>query len=300
MFALAHLSDPHLPAIPRPRLIELAGKRGLGLVNWHLRRRREHRAEILEALLADIAAQSPDHIAVTGDLVNVALPGEFASARAFLERLGPPERVSFVPGNHDAYVRAALQHSDTSLRHYVTGDDGAGEGASLYPYFRRRGPLAVIGASTALPTGPFMATGRLGADQIKRLDHLLASIPIDLFRVVLLHHPPISVPGDRLKRLIDARAFRDTLERRGAELVLFGHIHVTSVTRLPGREHTIPAVSVASASATVKSEEPACYHLFRISRENGAWICDMTTRGFAPGRSGIAEIGRRRLAPANQ
>src|SRR5690606_12283447 len=130
MFVLAHLSDPHLPAVPRPRLVELASKRGLGLVNWHLRRRHEHRAEVLDALLNDLDAQAPDHIAVTGDLVNVALPGEFATARAFLERLGPPERVSFVPGNHDAYVRAALAHSHTHWSHYFAGDDAAAEGGT--------------------------------------------------------------------------------------------------------------------------------------------------------------------------
>jgi 3',5'-cyclic AMP phosphodiesterase CpdA len=297
MFVLAHLSDPHLAAIPRPRLVELASKRGLGLVNWHLRRRREHRSEVLDALLADLKAQGPDHIAVTGDLVNVALPGEFASARAFLERLGPPERVSFVPGNHDAYVRAALAHSHAHWSHYFAGDEPAPGGAVAFPYLRRRGPLALIGVSTALPTGPFMATGRIGAEQMRRLDHVLADMPADAFRVVLLHHPPVAVPGDRLKRLIDAAAFRETLARRGADLVLFGHIHTTSVTHLPGPDGGIPAVSVASASASMQGEEPACYHLFRIARENGVWRCEMTTRGFGIGRAGVAEIGRRRLAP---
>jgi 3',5'-cyclic AMP phosphodiesterase CpdA len=297
MFVLAHLSDPHLPAVPRPRLIELAGKRGLGLVNWHLRRRHEHRAEVLDALLDDLDAQTPGHIAVTGDLVNVALPGEFASARAFLERLGPPARVSFVPGNHDAYVRAALAHAHTHWGRYFTGDAGGADGTG-FPYLRRRGPLALIGVSTALPTGPFMATGRIGAEQIARLDHLLAHVPDDAFRVVLLHHPPVALPGDRLKRLIDAQAFRQTLARHGAELVLFGHIHVTSVTRLGGPAGAIPAISVASASATARGEEPACYHLFRIARAAGAWRCEMVTRGFGAGRAGISEIGRRVLAPA--
>jgi len=33
MFVLAHVSDLHLGA--PPRLAELAGKRGLGFINWH-------------------------------------------------------------------------------------------------------------------------------------------------------------------------------------------------------------------------------------------------------------------------
>ena len=105
-FVLAHLSDPHLPPLPRPRLFELAGKRVLGYVNWTRNRHKYHRREVLDVLVSDLQAQSPDHIAVTGDLVNLALEAEFAAARAWLESLGPPKRITAIPGNHDAYVRA--------------------------------------------------------------------------------------------------------------------------------------------------------------------------------------------------
>ena len=61
---------------------------------------------MLDALVADMQAQRPDHIAVTGDLVNLALEAEFTPAQAWLESVGTPQRVTVVPGNHDAYVRA--------------------------------------------------------------------------------------------------------------------------------------------------------------------------------------------------
>jgi 3',5'-cyclic AMP phosphodiesterase CpdA len=101
-FTLAHLSDPHLPPLPKPRLSELAGKRVLGYVNWTRNRHKYQRREVLDALVADMKAQGPDHIAVTGDLVNLALEAEFAPARAWLEGVGPPDRVTTIPGNHDA------------------------------------------------------------------------------------------------------------------------------------------------------------------------------------------------------
>ena len=41
-FTLAHLSDPHLAPLPRPRLSELIGKRITGYLNWQLRRRFIH------------------------------------------------------------------------------------------------------------------------------------------------------------------------------------------------------------------------------------------------------------------
>src|ERR1700728_216375 len=84
-FTLAHLSDRHLPPLPAARLGDLAGKRALGYLNWKRNRRKFHRRDVLDALVSDIRAQAPDHIAVTGDLVNLALEAEFAPARVWLE-----------------------------------------------------------------------------------------------------------------------------------------------------------------------------------------------------------------------
>ena len=83
MFLLAHLSDPHLAPLPSPRLGELASKRLLGYLNWHPQARRASIAAMCStAIVADLHGAAPDHIAVTGDLVNIALPAEFANARA--------------------------------------------------------------------------------------------------------------------------------------------------------------------------------------------------------------------------
>src|SRR3954469_24059486 len=100
-FTLAHLSDPHLAPLPVPRWRELAGKRALGYLNWRRNRHSTQRREVLDALVADMQAQRPDHIAVTGDLINMALPAEFIPARAWLESVGACNTVSVVPGNHD-------------------------------------------------------------------------------------------------------------------------------------------------------------------------------------------------------
>ena len=83
-FTLAHLSDPHVPPLPRPRGRELAGKRMLGYLNWTRNRHKYYRREVLDALVSDMQAQAPDHVAVTGDLVNLALEAEFAPALSWL------------------------------------------------------------------------------------------------------------------------------------------------------------------------------------------------------------------------
>ena len=66
---------------------------------------------MLARIVGDLKAQAPDHIAVTGDLVNISLAAEYAPARAWLDALGPPQDVTLVPGNHDAYVRGAARGS---------------------------------------------------------------------------------------------------------------------------------------------------------------------------------------------
>src|ERR1700730_13376014 len=100
MFVLAHLSDPHLAPLPKPRWFELVGKRATGYLNWRRKRHLVHRSDVLARIVADLKAQAPDHIAVTGDLVNIALAAEFAPAAHFLATLGAPHDVTLVPGNH--------------------------------------------------------------------------------------------------------------------------------------------------------------------------------------------------------
>ena len=90
MFVLAHLSDAHLAMRPRPA--DLAGKRGLGFINWQRKRKAIHRVEVLDAVSQDVKARSPEHIAMTGDLVNLSLPAEYRRARAWLETSGKNAR----------------------------------------------------------------------------------------------------------------------------------------------------------------------------------------------------------------
>src|ERR1700687_6023136 len=172
-FTLAHLSDPHLPPLPAPRLSDLAGKRALGYLNWTRNRKKFHRRDVLDALVSDLQAQAPDHIAITADLCNLALEAEFAPALKWLESVGAPDRVTVIPGNHDTYVRVTQHRFMEAWGNYL-GSDEVPEGALTFPSLRRRGPLALISVSSAVPTPPLMATGRLGRSQLEGLGRILA------------------------------------------------------------------------------------------------------------------------------
>jgi 3',5'-cyclic AMP phosphodiesterase CpdA len=278
-FTLAHLSDPHLPPLPAVGFADLIGKRALGYLNWTRNRHKYQRRDVLDALVADLQAHSPDHITVTGDLVNLALEAEFAPARAWLESVGAPDRVSVVPGNHDAYVRATQHRFVEVLQNYLDGD-GAPEASVPFPFLRRRGPLALIGVSSAVPTAPLMATGWLGNAQLEALDRLLAQLATEqVFRVLLIHHPLRS--ASRAKRLTDSDEVLALLKRHGVELVLHGHDHVHSTIWVDGPKGAIPAVGVPSASALAHGHYPAAaYNLFAIDRDGDAWRCEQTVRGL--------------------
>ena len=200
-FTLAHLSDPHLPPLPAPRLADLAGKRALGYLNWTRNRHKFHRRDVLDALVSDMQAQAPDHIAVTGDLVNLALEAEFAPARAWLESVGAPDRVTV---DSRQSRRLCSRHPTSLCRSIGTlsrGDD-APDGGAAFPFLRRRGPLALIGVSSAVPTPPLMATGWLGRAQLDALERILTRLSAEqAFRVLLIHHPLRS--DSRAKRLTD-------------------------------------------------------------------------------------------------
>jgi len=275
MFVLAHLSDLHLAA--RPLLSELPNKRGLGFINWHRGRKKVHRAEVLDAITRDLKACAPDHIAVTGDLVNLSLPAEYARARDWLETLGPPADATVTLGNHDVYVPGAARLPVEFWGEYMRGDDGAEPGT--FPFLRRRGAVALIVLSSAVPTAPFLATGRLGERQLSRLATLLDETS-GRFRVVLIHHPPVGSVRRHLRRLTDARQFRQVMAAKGAELVLHGHDHRRSLIWLDGPRRNIPTVGAPSASAWAPhhGEHAGGFNIFRIDGEPGAWRCEVTTR----------------------
>jgi 3',5'-cyclic AMP phosphodiesterase CpdA len=289
-FLLAHLSDPHIGPMPRPRRRELLGKRVTGYLNWTRARALVHDMGALSSIVADLKAHHPDHIAMTGDISNIGLLAEFQLAHAWLETLGPADDVSFVPGNHDAYVRGSMPDL---ARVFAPWTKGEKHSAETYPYLRVRDNVALIGVSSGVPTPFFIASGRLGQSQLAACEELLEEARSrGLVRVLMIHHPPLNRPSNVARGLTDARDFEAMLRRAGAELVIHGHEHRLSVSHLKGSGRLVPVVGVASASVRRGlAQHRAAYNLFEISGTGHDCTISARSRGLLPGTSVIGDLG---------
>lgn len=280
---VAHLSDPHLPLPPGPHPGTLRGKRLLSRLSWHLSRYRRHRPEILQRVVADLQDHAPDRIAVTGDLTNLGLAEEYRRARLWLQTLGPPDRVMVIPGNHEALVPQAWETGAEAWRPYWQGAATAPDTApgDAFPTLRQHRGTALIGMSSAVATPLGRATGAAGAAQIDRLGPLLrAARAQGLFRLLMIHHPPLDGTVRRRKRLLDSAALRAVLAQDGVELVLHGHSHRSHFNTLPTCDGDAPVIGAPSASSM--HHEPAAWHLYRITPHPGGWDLQVTARCLGP------------------
>ncbi len=291
-FTIAHITDPHLSPAPLPVGADFRLKRFMGYVNWKRGREGLNDMALLSRLVGDLRAQKPDHVAVTGDLVNIGMPAEFRRAAVWMETLGDPGDVSFVPGNHDAYVRAAMPLLAATFAPWTAGNSGS----SAFPYLRARGDVAIIGLTSGVPTAPLMATGRLGRRQLDGLGSLLDETGArGLARVVLIHHPPLSRGAPPLRGLTDAAAFERVIAEHGAEAILHGHTHKQLVRSLPSQatkttSGRVPVLGAPSAAAATRSPRyRAAYHLVRLERDGELWRVSARARGLALDSEAIGE-----------
>jgi 3',5'-cyclic AMP phosphodiesterase CpdA len=291
VFNLAHLSDLHLGPLPRgSSRYNFAFKRTVGTFNWRLSRHKMHSPEAAAAIASDIRAMSPDHVALTGDIVNVAAHAEFPPAEAWLRAFGDPSWISFVPGNHDTYVRCDWGHGLSHFADYMRGDlkvkltQSTPQISTPFPYVRLRRNVALIGISTAIPQPLHRASGLVGNTQLQSLSELLGDLRERGYaRIVMIHHPPLPGLARPSRALIDAAALKGVLETQGAELVLHGHNHEHMLNTLNSRFGIVHVLGVPSASNVQLAHHPmAAWNHYRIQRQAGKWLTEVTVRSLDP------------------
>jgi 3',5'-cyclic AMP phosphodiesterase CpdA len=261
---IAHLTDPHVLSLEGESPTAFLNKRWIGGLNIALHRGRRHSEGLLEAAIDDINQAGYDHVIVTGDITNLSLDAEFRRARQLLDRIsGAPRRVTVLPGNHDAYTHGAA--NARAFEHCFA--DYFLE-PPRWPYVRDLGDVAIIAASTAVATPWGYATGRLGPEQLAKVEAALALAREGRkFRLLALHHPPVRGRGSPLRQLTDREALARSLARYGCDLVIHGHEHRDLRNQLPGPHGPIPIYGAPSVTYTdLRPDRRARYNVYTIEQ----------------------------------
>ncbi len=269
--------------------MRLFNKRITGYVNLRFHRKSVHKRFAVEASLRELKKLAVDHLVITGDVTNLALEREFDLVRTVLDReLGmSPDQVSLVPGNHDTYTQGSFrtqrfaQTFASSMRSDIVLNDNP------FPYVRLRGPVAIIGLSTAVPRPPLVAAGQFGKQQLETLARLLEHPEVRSRTPVFLQHHPWHNPPERLRRLLeglyDAEEQAALLQHIERGLLLHGHLHRRVHRVLQTRAGHIDAVGATSASLLHEREDRmAGFNVYEVDATGE--IRDISSHRYDPER----------------
>jgi len=255
-FRIAHFSDIHLTARPlRLAALDWIGKRAAGWINARVGRGQLFldATEVASVMAADLRARGYDHIIFSGDATTLGLNMEFDEVRRVLDPDNGWPPALAVPGNHDYYTRRAVR-AGAFERVFATWQGGERIDGHTYPFAQRAGPFWLVAVNSADPTlGFWDSRGRVGKDQLQRVEELLRQLPPGP-RVMVTHYPlclASGAPERRWRRLRDAERLLAVAREAGVRLWLHGHRHV-SYFRDVGPSLPFPVVCAGSATQAEK------------------------------------------------
>lgn len=261
-FRFVQLSDLHLSHIGIPNPLRLMNKRILGYLSWLKKRRHTHQRWVLECALANIKQLGVEHYTMTGDFTHIGLNHEFSQVASWLPRVGDPNDVTIVPGNHDLYINERWDRSFALWESYMTDDaqpykatknkiDALQNLNSIYPVIRKRKHVAFIALSSIFDAPWFRATGYVASEQLHRLETILKSGELDNFcKILLIHHPITLTNTAARKSLLNHSTLSKILQRHPVQLVLHGHGHSTNLEFLNCFNNTqTPIIGISSTSS---------------------------------------------------
>ena len=210
----------------------------LHVSDLHFGRREDPAAH--EALLRLSERLRPDLVIASGDLAHRGTRAQLEAATQLLRQLERP--VLAVPGNHDIPYSFPARFTRPWAEFQRLWE-------TTEPVHRADG-LYVVGLNSVRPWRH--QSGRLRDDQLARAAELFAEAPAGALRVAVLHHHLLGAPWRSRKKPVARRNLvLARLVESGAELILAGHIHQSTVAErrefevsTPGGERAV-IVSIA-------------------------------------------------------
>jgi 3',5'-cyclic AMP phosphodiesterase CpdA len=197
---------------------------------------------LLERAISEINDLAPDVVVCSGDLTTFGFKGEYAQARAYLDRIECPNLV-VIPGNHDARNVG-----------YVHFEQLFGERSSVLHI----GRVSIVAIDSTVPDLDY---GQIGRGRYGWIEEQFAR-PASL-RIFVLHHHLLPVPGTGRERNVvnDAGDALECLQRAGVNLVLAGHKHVPYAWKL---ENIFVVNAGTVSSLRLRGNTRPCYNVIEI------------------------------------
>jgi 3',5'-cyclic-AMP phosphodiesterase len=221
---IAHLSDVHmLEAKPNPSPLHNLSVQFVSLARPL---DAQGRARKLRRGLAAAKKSGAEHFVISGDLTEVGTPDQF---EAFAEELAAsaidPERVTLVPGNHDAYTsgEAWKRALEGPLRPYASG-------AALEPgRVVERGEIVLLPIDVSCFQSIARSAGELSPANGDALERRLADPGFQKKAIVVVqHHQPFAHARSAWQWIDGLRGtarIMELLARHPRVSVLHGHMH---------------------------------------------------------------------------
>ncbi|HXH70965.1 MAG TPA: metallophosphoesterase family protein [Pyrinomonadaceae bacterium] len=216
---------------------------------------------IVDGLIKIINQIAPHLVVLSGDLTQRARSAQFIEARAFLDKLPEPQIV--IPGNHDIPMHNVFARFATPLekyKKYITDD--------LQPFYADE-EVAVVGINTARSLT--VKDGRINAAQIAGVREKMCSLPDDIIKIIVSHHP-FDLPEGFDEKDIVGRAVlaMKTLAECGADVFLAGHLHVSHIGNTAHRYkidgHSALVIQAGTATSTRGRGEANSFNVVRIEK----------------------------------
>jgi len=222
---------------------------------------------VVEGLVADLHANPPDLVAISGDLTMGARRWEFRAARAFMDRLPAP--CLSVPGNHDITPYRLVERFLAPYARWQ--QEVAPETEPLWQDAR----VAVLGLNTARRAGPHLdwSRGRVTRSRLNRLLARLDALPPHLTRIVVAHHPLLPPPGETSPQIAGgANRALEAFGRHGVRLVLSGHLH-RAYSRLSAPGGHAPLILQGGSATSIRLRgEPNQYSQITVAEDGSTVI----------------------------